>query len=218
MRDRRHDLTGRSTGQYIRTVSKHAKIVGQFAPRLIEMLRSPAMTALSLTGRRILDRLEIEMADHGGRENGQLPCMYDDFARFGIDRHQIAPGIAEVVALGFVEITQQGRAGNADFRLPALYRITYRATDGQGPTDEWRQVATEQQARELVAAARQRWTERERNKRTKKRKTSGDDRQVSVGVTHTENSKVPVGVTHTTVSVGAPTLRSISRGGCRDDV
>src|SRR5690349_5431569 len=77
-------------------------INGQFAPRTIDMLRSPAMRVLSLSARRILDRAEIELADHGGYDNGRLPITYDDFERFGIDRHAIGPAIREVVALGFL--------------------------------------------------------------------------------------------------------------------
>ena len=94
------------------------KIGGQFAPRTIEMLRSPAMRVLSLSARRMLDRIEIEMADHGGTDNGRLPVTYDDFQRFGIHRHAISSAIQENEALGFIQVTQRGRAGNADFRTP----------------------------------------------------------------------------------------------------
>jgi hypothetical protein len=43
-------------------------------------------------------------------DNG-LPVTFNDFQRYGIDRHFIAPVIRELVALGFVEVTEQGRAG-----------------------------------------------------------------------------------------------------------
>lgn len=82
------------------------------------MIRSPAFGTLSLWGRRILDRLEIELGDHRCTENGKLPVTFDDFCRFGIHRHSVAPGIREVVALGFVEIIKAGRAGNAEYRTP----------------------------------------------------------------------------------------------------
>jgi hypothetical protein len=98
-------------------------IKGQFAPRTIEMLRSAAYRVLSLSARRVLDRLEIELADHGGNENGRLPVTYADFHHYGIDRHAIPPAIREVEALGFVEITQRGRAGNAEFRSPNYFRL-----------------------------------------------------------------------------------------------
>lgn len=49
------------------------KISGQFSARLIEMLESPAYRVLSLSARRILDRIDIEHAHHGGQDNGLYP-------------------------------------------------------------------------------------------------------------------------------------------------
>jgi hypothetical protein len=131
---------------------RRTEIGGQFAPHRIEMLRSPAWRALSLSGRRVLDRLEIELADHGGTDNGKLPCTYDDFVRYGIHRHAISPAIREVVALGFVEVTEAGRAGNADWRKPNLFRLTYRNTK-YAPTDEWQKIP-EQEAELIARTAR----------------------------------------------------------------
>jgi hypothetical protein len=74
-------------------------MIRYFAPRRIDMLRSPAYCVLSLSARRILDRLEIELADHGGIDNGRLPVPYDDFVRYGLHRDAIYPALQEVVAL-----------------------------------------------------------------------------------------------------------------------
>ena len=63
--------------------SRRTSIGEQFAPHTIAMLRSPAWRALSLSARRILDRIEIELADHGGTDNGKLPVTYDDFEQYG---------------------------------------------------------------------------------------------------------------------------------------
>ncbi len=101
-------------------------ISGQFAARLIEMIESPAFRVLSLSARRVLDRVEIELAHHGGNDNGQLPVTYDNFEAYGIHRHAVGPAIRETVALGFLEVTESGRAGNAEFRRPNLFRLTYR--------------------------------------------------------------------------------------------
>jgi hypothetical protein len=131
---------------------RRTQIAGQFAPRTIEMLRSPAWRILSLSARRVLDRLEIELADHGGVDNGKLPVTYEDFVRYGIERHGIAPALRELVALGFIEITEPGRAGNAEFRRPTLYRITYRHTKTD-PTDEWKRIG-EDEAEVIARAAR----------------------------------------------------------------
>jgi hypothetical protein len=103
------------------------KIGGQFAPRLTEMLNSPAYRALSLSGHRVLGRLEIELGNHGGTNNGKLPVTYGDFERYGMDPHSVAPAIREVCALGFVKITERGRPSESDFgRHPNLFHITYR--------------------------------------------------------------------------------------------
>jgi hypothetical protein len=134
---------------------RRTTIGGQFAPRRIDMLRSPAYCALSLSARRILDRLEIELADHGGADNGRLPVTYDDFVRYGLHRHAIYPAIQEVVALGFVEITENGVAGGTEYRKPTKFRITYRPADGgRGDgTHEWMKI-TEEQAPLIATAAR----------------------------------------------------------------
>jgi hypothetical protein len=49
------------------------KISGQFAARLIEMLESPAYRTLSRSALLVISRIEIELAYHGGNDNGQLP-------------------------------------------------------------------------------------------------------------------------------------------------
>jgi hypothetical protein len=115
------------------------------------MLRSPAMRVLSLTGRRILDRIEIELAAHGGKDNGKLPVTFADLKAFGIsNRDDIARGIRETCALGFAELTRRGRAGNGEFRRPNLFRLTYLSAGGKGPTHDWRQFETFEAA-EMVA-------------------------------------------------------------------
>jgi hypothetical protein len=129
-------------------------IDGQFAPRLIEMLESPAYRALSLSARCVLDRIEIELAQHGGRDNGGLPVTYDDFQHYGIDRHHIAPAIRELVALKFIEITKPGRAGNAEYRAPNIFRLTYRHSKREAPSHDWKRIATAEEAAKLARHAR----------------------------------------------------------------
>jgi hypothetical protein len=133
-------------------MSKTHHIPGQFAWRLIEMLESPAYRALSRAARQILDRIEIELAHHGGKDNGRLPITYDDFVAYGVNRHAIAPAIRELISLGFIEVTRQGSAGNADWHRPNLFRLTYRDCFGKKPTNEWRQITD---AEVLAKRARQ---------------------------------------------------------------
>jgi hypothetical protein len=136
-------------------MKRKQKIDGQFAPRTIAMLRSPAMRVLSLSGRRILDRIEIELASHGGRDNGKLPVTFCNFEEFGIgNRSAIARGIREVCALGFVELTRPGRAGNGEFRISNLFRLTYLPAHGKGPAHEWRRIETIEDAEKIAKKVR----------------------------------------------------------------
>jgi hypothetical protein len=174
----------------------------QFAARPIRMLRSPAWGVLSLSARRALDRIEIELAGHGGTDNGKLPVTYDDFSRYGIDRHAISPAIREAMALGFLEVTEAGRAGNAEWRKPNLFRLTYRHTDYAGPTHEWDKIQTDEEAIAIARAVR-------------KQNPSGGKYQFSVGETHTENAKsIPEKPPLLSIPEKSPLL-SISRVGVR---
>lgn len=89
----------RYRGKTIGSPRKRNKLNEQFSLRLIAMLESPAYRALGPSGRKVLDRLEIELAHHGGNDNGKLPCPYDDFVAYGIARECVAPGIREAEAL-----------------------------------------------------------------------------------------------------------------------
>jgi hypothetical protein len=135
-------------------IKRRNSIDGQFAAHTIDMIRSPAWSVLSLSARRVLDRIEIEHANHGGNENGRLPVTYDDFECYGIHRHSIAAAIRETVALGFVEITERGRAGNAEFRSPHKFRLTYFRVGRAPPTNEWQRIESVEEAQALAKAAR----------------------------------------------------------------
>jgi Type III restriction enzyme, res subunit len=43
----------------------------------------------SLSAHRALARIEIELAHHGGNDNGKLPVTFDDFVQYGVRRHSI---------------------------------------------------------------------------------------------------------------------------------
>jgi hypothetical protein len=143
-------------------MSTRKKRNGQFTTRPVEMLQSPAWRVLSLTGHRILDRIELELANHRGKDNGQLPVTYADFIRFGIHHNGVGPGIREVEALGFIEITRHGTAGNAEYRTSSLYRITYQR---QHETNEWARIKTMEEAQAIAARVR---TENFRTLKTQK--------------------------------------------------
>lgn len=169
----KHDATGRSTGRM--KAGKLSKIAGQFIAHRVEMRTSPAWRALSFDARRVLDRLEVEHAAHAGRENGALPCTYADFVEWGCRRESISDAIRELVALGFVEVMRQGRAGNREFRTPSLYRLTY-LHGNLDPTDEWKRFTDCVAANEAAEAARLR-----RAKRIAKQRNSGSEKQIFGG-------------------------------------
>lgn len=134
--------------------NKRPKIKGPYIVRTSRMLASPAFGALSLTGHRILARIEIELCRHGGKDNGTLIITYKDFERYGIHHRAIGPGLRELEALGFIEIVQRGRGGNADHRRPHMFRLAYLPTDNEPATDEWEQIETVKEAEEIATQAR----------------------------------------------------------------
>lgn len=140
--------------------SRHRKtnaIDGQFNARTIAMMESPAYRALSLSAHRVLDRVCIELAHHGGNDNGALPVTYEQFQQYGVHRHAIAPAIRELVALGFLVVTQRGRPSAGENRWPNLFRITWvncRSTSKAEQTNEWRKVPDTQTAERIADTAR----------------------------------------------------------------
>ncbi|MGM4917476.1 hypothetical protein [Tardiphaga sp. 813_E8_N1_3] len=103
----------------------------------------------------MLDRLEIELASHGGTMNGRLPVTYGDFQKYGIDRQAIVPAIREVIALGVVEVTERGWPSEFDFRRhPNLFRITYCRSERCDRTHEWRRHQTLENALAVADLAR----------------------------------------------------------------
>jgi hypothetical protein len=125
-----------------------------FAPRTIAMLKSPAWSVVSLAGRRVLDRIEIELSHHAGKDNGRLPVTWRDFEVYGLNRRSIGPALRELQRLGFIEITEYGVASPGG--EPNVFRLTYRDTAGKPATDEWATIASVEEAERIASAARQR--------------------------------------------------------------
>jgi hypothetical protein len=134
---------------------KGLRIDGQFAPRCIDMLESPAYRVLGLPEHRVLARIEIENAHHGGNNN-DLPVTYDQFQSYGIGyRIHVNIAIRTLEALGFINV-KRGRGGNAEFRHPNKFGLTYRPSrpnrfvDWKPPTDDWKKVQTIEKSWETV--------------------------------------------------------------------
>lgn len=195
----------RRAGRCRLTKRRRNKISGQFSAHLVEMVESPAWRVASLSCRRVLDRVEIEHAHHGGNDNGKLPVTFNQFHEYGIHRHSIAPGIREAEALGFLVVTVNGRAGNAEHRTPNLFRLTYRDAEGLpgDGTHEWRRITTTEEAEQIADAAR-------KDKAAKKTKSQCRKMPVTGADNRHRNGKSPVPETITT-GMAKTITTSISR-------
>jgi hypothetical protein len=208
-------------------MNRRNSISGQFAPRRIEMLASPAYRALSGSGHKILARIEIELAAHGGNDNGRLPVTTDQFVKYGMHRTSVAPAIRETEALGFIQVTERGRGGNAEHRSPNKFYLTYahtRDSRRRPPTDEWRSIKTLQEAYRIARAARANKNEwavqrgkQSWRKRQQKTKVSTENTRSSIPNGSTEIGKAPVLDSSISTSDEETELLSISRGGEHHD-
>jgi hypothetical protein len=109
----------------VSAIKRRNSISEQFAARTIPMLESPAYRMLSLSAHKVISRLEIELAHHGGNDNGKLPVTTDQFVEYGMHRTSVAPAIREAEALGSfvlpsggaVAMPSTGRQTNSSLRL-----------------------------------------------------------------------------------------------------
>ncbi len=168
------------------------------------MLQSFAYRELSLSGHRVLARIELELAAHGGTSNGKLPVTYGDFVEYGVHRHAISSAIRECEALGFLKVTEQGRSGAGDVRTPNRFLLTYRHTDRDDPTEDWRAIKTAEMAAALSKAARE---------VRPKNKTPVMENALDQYGNHHHKPGICGAETITTGPVRKPSLLSISRVG-----
>jgi hypothetical protein len=133
------------------------RISEQFSARLIEMLESFAYRCLSQAAHRALSRVEIELAHHGGQDNGQLVVTFEDLVRYGVPRATVGPALSELDALGFIQFAQHGKpARAAEYRKPNVFLLTTRPElDGVGAERcRWRRFTTLEEAQAVADAAR----------------------------------------------------------------
>jgi hypothetical protein len=103
------------------------------------MLESEAWCSLSLTARRVLDRVMIEHMAHAGSENGNLVVTYDDFVRFGIRRNSLKSAITQTVTKGWLIITEKGRPSVGPDRWPTRYALGWLPRfDGTPALNRWK--------------------------------------------------------------------------------
>jgi hypothetical protein len=120
----------------------------------MEMMRSPAYRALSVSAHRVIGRIRIELADHGGQDNGHLPVTHRDFHEYGMAWNSIAPGIREAEALGFIHITEHGIASAGEFRKTTMFALTHLPVGEAAATNDWAKISSMEEVEIIATAAR----------------------------------------------------------------
>jgi hypothetical protein len=201
-------------------MSRRKGSLPQFVMHTIEMLESAAYRALSVSGHRVLARIEIEHGYHGGKENGRLPVTFDDFEEYGISPKSVAPALREVQALGFVNVTTRGRPSKSDFgRHPNCFSLTYLPGPPPkyaGPTNEWKQYQTLEDALRIARDARAAKDERAvaRSRARSKESCARGEKNPDLGSkNHTKTTPLPGSENDPTVLAGKndPTTYTLGR-------
>jgi hypothetical protein len=128
-----------------------------WVPHMQSLIESAAFRTLSRGAHQFILRLEAEHCRHGGTANGNLTVTYKDCRDWGMDANAIGPAQREAVALGFVKMTERGRAGNAEHRRAHRWGLTYiRPNHDRGPpaTDDWKRFNTVAEAARAAKKAR----------------------------------------------------------------
>ena len=149
----------------------------------------------------MISRIEIELGHHGGNDNGRLPVTTNDFVEYGMHRTSVAPAIREAEALGFIRITERGRGGNAEYRTPNLFFLTYAQSRNSGkhpPTHDWRHFKILDEAEGAAQSARNnkdpravKHGKRSWRKRQQKRKTDTESPRTSI-----QNNRIDTSLLH----------------------
>ena len=104
-----------------------------------DFLESEAWRTAPINTRRVVERLMLEHMAHAGTENGNLPCTYDDFMRFGVWRRYIGTSIRDAATRGLIIITQKGRASAGENRWPSKYALGWLPMrDGAPASNNWK--------------------------------------------------------------------------------
>jgi hypothetical protein len=89
---------------------------------------------------------------------------FRDFEKFGVCMDAIGPAIREVEAPGFIQVTEEGRAGNGEWRRPNKFALTHLPTiDNPKASEGWKQIKTIAEAMTIAAAARKSMTKTKRH-------------------------------------------------------
>jgi len=148
---------GRTTNKIAGTRNRGAlgfpKGVGFCVPVPRDLLISPGWLAMSVQCRKLVDALMAEHADHGGVKNGNLKAPYDMLQARGMRRGTILNAVVEAKALGIID-PRRGVRSYGSRKAPSEYRLTWLGTpDGLTPTNEWKAIKSDEQARTRIKNA-----------------------------------------------------------------
>lgn len=117
-----------------------------------QRLESLAWRAMPLCARQVVDRIQIELLNHGGRDNGRLPVTYDDFEKYGVRKGSIRRAVDIAIALGFVDRTERGVRAHGAARRPAKYGLTWiPRVDGTFASNRWMFLKTDDDVKQALA-------------------------------------------------------------------
>jgi hypothetical protein len=112
---------------------------------------------MPLASRRFAERLILEHMAHGGGQNGELVATYDNIEQYGVRRQSIPEAIAVAEALGFVDVTFQGKRSYGGARQPSTYGLTWLPRcDRTPPSHRWKAIDSAKAAEIVVALTEER--------------------------------------------------------------
>jgi hypothetical protein len=126
-------------------------IGGQFTSHRVDMVASPAWRALSLSARKCLERIELELAKHGGN-NGDLPVTQRDFIAHGVSGARVKAALAELIAFGFIEMTPGYGCQSPLYGRSARFRALSCASRDGPPPENWKRFKTDAEAKAMSKA------------------------------------------------------------------
>lgn len=184
--------TARSMGEkLLDRFSRPPKDQGAWAFFTEAMVRSPALTTLSVNAFRVLLRLIAEHLTHGRKHNGKLEVSHGQFREAGACNDLVADAIEELSYKGLVRV-ERGRAATGTPH-PNRYRLTWTG-DWQGapPTNDWKgttlarcqqwdALRKERQSKRAVDAARRKISRSEKSESRRSEKSESGPLSTETG-------------------------------------
>jgi hypothetical protein len=123
-----------------------------------EMIRSPALRNMPQRAMCVVWATLDEHNKKGGKENGNLVVPYKTLKIWlgTSDKTAIALSIKQARALKLIAVIE-GRFNKDGTREPTRFRVTWLPGHNNGPpTNDWREITTDEQAREILASLKKR--------------------------------------------------------------